>query len=385
MIHIFNPENDMALANNTVHYKAPKEIVRMGEDLSVFPAWFARTGDYVKVESAEKIGCFEQMCDVYGIGVHAQLTSRYVSAEVRPWGWSRVLIKRLEEQGVEPLSFLSEQAVNEVRRLSGRQMTIDILRQFDGEPMYCGISKVCVTLDEVKQFVLQHRKVMLKAPWSGSGRGLVSVDSVDMGENIAGWISRIIRTQGAIMAEKRCNKVADFAVEFYSDGKGGITYVGLSMFETDDDGFYKGNHLVSDQWITAVIEQYVEPNVLPHTIEKLCGILSHLVGPYYKGYMGVDMMICIEDNGYCIHPCVELNLRMNMGVATRLIYDEYVCAGSIGNFVVEHFFKNGEAMEFQQLLTREHPCRVVDNRLAEGYLPLTPVNDATRFHIYLIV
>ena len=37
-IYLFNPENDMALANFTPYYKAPSEIIRMANDLSVLPA-----------------------------------------------------------------------------------------------------------------------------------------------------------------------------------------------------------------------------------------------------------------------------------------------------------------------------------------------------------
>lgn len=36
-IYLFNPENDMALANFTPYYKAPSEIIRMANDLSVLP------------------------------------------------------------------------------------------------------------------------------------------------------------------------------------------------------------------------------------------------------------------------------------------------------------------------------------------------------------
>ena len=39
----------------------------------------------------------------------------------------------------------------------------------------------------------------------------------------------------------------------------------------------------------------------------------------YQGYLGVDMMIYqdSESNCFLIHPCVELNLRMSMGMVAR--------------------------------------------------------------------
>ena len=50
---------------------------------------------------------------------------------------------------------------------------------------------------------------------------------------------------------------------------------------------------------------------------KLEEELSSRFGSVYSGYLGVDMMVCRFPSGeveYRIHPCVEINLRMNMGV-----------------------------------------------------------------------
>ena len=41
-------------------------------------------------------------------------------------------------------------------------------------------------------------------------------------------------------------------------------------------------------------------------------------------------------------PCVEINLRMNMGVVARLIYDNYVCDGVQGRYVIEYYAKPGD-------------------------------------------
>ena len=48
------------------------------------------------------------------------------------------------------------------------------------------------------------------------------------------------------------------------------------------------------------------------------------------------MMICRfpenEKPFFRIHPCVEINLRMNMGVVARFLYDRYVRSDSTGRF-----------------------------------------------------
>ena len=55
-LYLFNPEHDMALANFTPYYQPPQEIVRMGEDLSYLPLWYACPGEEVMVADRELAG-----------------------------------------------------------------------------------------------------------------------------------------------------------------------------------------------------------------------------------------------------------------------------------------------------------------------------------------
>ena len=61
-IYLFNPENDMALANFTPYYKAPSEIIRMANDLSVLPAWYAPEGSTIKVDSLSRVSLWREQC-----------------------------------------------------------------------------------------------------------------------------------------------------------------------------------------------------------------------------------------------------------------------------------------------------------------------------------
>ena len=40
-MHLFNPENDLALANFKANYTPPASAVRMARELAVFPIWYA--------------------------------------------------------------------------------------------------------------------------------------------------------------------------------------------------------------------------------------------------------------------------------------------------------------------------------------------------------
>ena len=68
--------------------------------------------------------------------------------------------------------------------------------------------------------------------------------------------------------------------------------------------------------------EYIPVEEIYKLRDRLEQELSLRFGTIYNGYLGVDMMICRFPGSpvYRIHPCVEINLRMNMGVVARHIY-----------------------------------------------------------------
>ena len=73
--------------------------------------------------------------------------------------------------------------------------------------------------------------------------------------------------------------------------------------------------------------------------------LASLLNRGYCGFLGVDMMICLEDGRYLLHPCVEINLRMNMGVVSHTIFNRYVHCLSHGKYIVKYYSEDGEAWD----------------------------------------
>ena len=43
-LYVFNPDTDMALANNEENYIAPASARRMAQDLALLPIWYAQIG-----------------------------------------------------------------------------------------------------------------------------------------------------------------------------------------------------------------------------------------------------------------------------------------------------------------------------------------------------
>ena len=386
-LYIFNPWHDMALANFTPYYKVSAKILRMSHDLSFLPAWYAPDDALIHVADCSTVETFRSLVASFKDFSSERFVSDTVSCEIRPWGWSPALVHMLSAGGADIFFLLDSASLDKIRYLSGRQRCVEVLSQLSSVDGVCGETFCCSKLEEVRMHLEANGSLILKAPWSGSGRGLYRVCRQSWNANVEGWISRILRTQGCVMAEPIYNKVCDFAMEFYSSPEGTVSFAGYSLFETDDFGNYKQNILMCDSGIEEHLLSFgIQTATLHDVRERLLEIFSGMVSGYYTGYFGVDMMICNQNGEILVHPCVEINMRMNMGVVSRIIFDRYLCPSSRGKFVVEHYNSDGEAVLSHQKMSSSMPL-VVDTsgRIKSGYLTLTPLQSVTRYHAYVIV
>ena len=302
-VYIFNPENDLALADGKPGYTAPASARQMRHDLYWLPKWWADEGDVVW-DGQERLAL--QPGD-----------------EIRPWGWSPALVHELHEAGVADEFLPGDEEMDRLRRLSHRRTAVEALRRLaeDGvaEGFRCGESRLCESAEEA----MAQSRSLLKAPWSSSGKGLMMSDAT----GAEGWCRRILRQQGSIVAERPLRKLADFALLFQLDGRGGVTYRGLSLFHTNEQGAYTGNWLAPEgeklQWLM----QYVPPQPL---MEIRRWWEAYLTRFDYKGPLGVDMMLAEE--GIC--PCIEINWRMTMGHVAQLLTEQ----GHTGKLLVHYIY-----------------------------------------------
>jgi hypothetical protein len=101
------------------------------------------------------------------------------------------------------------------------------------------------------------------------------------------------------------------------------------------------------------------------------------------------MMICrFPENKktvFRIHPCVEINLRMNMGVMTRLLYDRYVYSDSTGRFGIDYHPSESEALKEHERLSATFPLEIREGKVRSGYLPLVPVHKRSCYRAWILV
>lgn len=384
-IYLFNPDNDMALANFTPYYKAPSEIIRMANDLSMLPAWYAPEGSAIKVDSLSRVSLWREQCPASDFLPDVIWSAEWENMPYKPWGWSPSLLYTLRKAGVNDSFLLSDMQMGQIRVLSGRQCCVKILESFSRMDGLCGKAMTCNSMTQVKKYITSLERCVLKAPWSGSGRGIMYVSSKEWNDSAEGWVSRVLRVQGEIMVEPLYNKVCDFAMEFYADGNGSVSFVGYSLFDTDAHGNYKGNFLLSDGQIKKILSQYIPDEVFDNVCRTMEGSLASLLNKDYCGFLGVDMMICLEDGRYLLHPCVEINLRMNMGVVSHTIFNRYVHCLSHGKYIVKYYSEDGEAWDAFCQMKATYKLHLCDGKLAEGYMPLTPVKQDTHYHAFLLL
>ena len=100
------------------------------------------------------------------------------------------------------------------------------------------------------------------------------------------------------------------------------------------------------------------------------------------------MMICHFPDKYPvyrIHPCVEINLRMNMGVIARFLTDRYLSSKAGGIFQIAYYPEVGIALKEHERMIAAFPLRIENGRVCDGYLPLVPVTSRSRYRAWIEV
>lgn len=303
-LYIFNPENDMALADGHPGYTPPAQIQQMRRELWWLPQWWAGEKDIVW-NGEDNLSLPDD-------------------TRILPWGWSPALCHQLKQAGVQASLLPSVEKLEQIRQLSHRQTAVALLKELREElPLEghtCGESTICQGIRETEEAVSRYGEAVLKLPWSSSGRGIRQVTAKDTSHLRGRW-------KGPVAVEQYLHKLADFALEFWLDGKGGVKYKGLSLFYTNERGAYQGNWVAPEGQKLAWLAQYIPLEYLQEIRTWWTERLSRID---YEGPVGIDMMLARE--GIC--PCIEVNWRWTMGLVSCLVAEQ----GRYGRMVVEYIY-----------------------------------------------
>lgn len=385
-LFIFNPDHDLALAHGTNHYMSPTSALQFASDAATLPLWMFPQATVPILASTlpEKFLSLLKEC---------KMTSPLLSdsqnlddfSTIQAWGWNHNLVQQLLKRGISAEKLPSAAQLECIRQLSHRRLTLraaDFFRTHARHPELLPKSASELTdLAEVERFIVDNGEVILKMPWSGSGRGLRKVIG-EMSVHQKGWVSQSIRKYGCVMGEPHYAVIQDFAMEFEVDTL--PNFCGYSLFSTHN-GVYQGNFLLSDAAIENALCQYVTRETLTEYREILLDFLKEEVAPHYRGFVGVDMFVYQKDGAYYVNPFVEFNLRMTMGLASRLFFDRWLREDAQGCWRLRYLPSQNALFEEDKMLSQNSPLQIANGKIVSGYLSLTPIWPQTQYAVQVSV
>ena len=214
----------------------------------------------------------------------------------------------------------SDEWLEEVRRLSSREFACgyikDLLAEMKDERLLGSEMKWIDNLNPNPNPNLStlNPQLIFKSPWSSSGRGVFVSSGFDA--NTEHRLQGFLSSQGGFVVDKfYADKVLDFAMEFYVNDDKSVDFLGWSVFHAGENGAYGYNYVESQEVLLLRID--TDETLLHRLIEYH---KKHLAQTAYRGPVGIDMLKTAEEH---IHPCLEMNFRMNMGILSLLLHERY--------------------------------------------------------------
>ncbi len=398
-IYHFNPTCEYAVGNGTISWQPNILLQQMESELSVLTSYFAQTSDYILVDNKPSDEFYVRMGNL-GIGVPNVITKKEIINFQRqinrllPWGWSPA-----EHKFLAPLklkcseNFRNSPVYNwnpEHRDLYSKKFALEILQKVLSEIDLTYMinpnqtARICNTKTEIEVLLKTWGNLMIKAPWSSSGRGLQPITKVPVHEKVWEKILGTIRDQGYLMVEPLLKKAYDLAFQFEME-KGKIRFLGISNFATDNKGQYQGNFLngipteLPDEIAKFVLS--VPEMILPTLIKIL---EDSALAKHYEGNFGVDTLIFWDKNqNLKINPCLEINVRQNMGLLS-LQLEKFIHQGIKGKY--RTFYDPQKTFfEFVREMEIQFPLMISNQKIMSGFFPLTDFDKNTMFGAYILV
>ena len=265
---VFNPEHDLCLAKGRWNYVPPRSAVDFAR----------RDASLMSVLYPDAV-CTSVYNFQFSI-IHSQLD------EITAWGWDAVVKHELLKRGIPAALLPSDDEINTIRELQHRSTVLPL--QPDCHEVH--------SIENMESLLKKSEHWVLKAPWSGAGRGLRWVHGT-LSAIDRDWLVKTVAAQRCVIAELRREVVADLALE-YMDG----AFFGYSYFKTGS-GVYKENVPWKDEQIEAAFP-------VREARSRIEPWLAANVWPRYRGPLGVDLMVSPDGTIYVS----EINFRHTMGM-----------------------------------------------------------------------
>jgi hypothetical protein len=397
-VYLFNPTCDFAVGNSSASWQANHILQKMEHDMANLPQFLCQPKDIVIVQNHPSQQLINLLTEAGFALPHFRKLNELGTANnfnrLCTWGWSPAAHQLLKP--LKPLCstvFLSSAVAEwkpEHRESYSRNTALQFLQTLLSEykkPSFIGqecLPRKCKSIGEVEQWANQWKQLMVKLPWSSSGRGLQPVTNFPIHQSVRQRISGMLKNQGEVFVEPLLEKVFDlgFLYEVTSDD---VKWLGPSLFFTDEKGQYKGNYLnglpsdISDE-LNLFIKEVLE--IIPSIHINLLNRAE--IRKLYQGPVGIDTLIYRNIEGELkINPCLEINWRFTMGHVT-LNLEQYLHKEVKAIF--RTYYNNQKSFSiFARENIQNQPLKLSDGKIASGFIPLTEISEGSIFGAYLSV
>jgi len=395
-IHYFNPGHEIAVLNASKHYHPPALIAKMQTDLAFLPAWYASAGDFVFME-APLPDDFILSCKSLELSVKPVASSGFAAkremfqhSTVDLWGISPQSVyffEKLNEQWNASLAI--PQWKEEFRFLGSRFASqkllaglLDSIPEIEREILPQFVSDI----EAIEQQIAQSQeRLLIKSPYSSSGRGLIWLPPAKLAQSERQLLAGMLKRQKQISIEKALDKLLDFSMQFEISAEGKTQFLGYSIFQTNDKGAYEKSLLDSQERLEKQITSFIDKELLFQTQKIVTAMIQKIYAPYYRGTIGVDMLIYNAGGSCRLHPCVEINMRKNMGYLAVRLTEKFLHPDSQGEFIIEYNRDPQTTVQKHVQLQSAYPLVVENKRIRSGYLSLCPVTEEMNYRAYIII
>lgn len=394
-LYYFNPGHEGALLNASPYYTYPSNVIKMQQDLAYLPAWYANNKDYILINKplpSDFLSTINELNPLAkGITCHDLASINPPISKIHLWGISPQAIHQFQKlnktQNIELQLPLWN---NNLIKLSSRETARDCLNYLqqnilsidnDLAPLFLK------DLESLENYVLSSpNKLLVKAPYSSSGRGLVWLPIGQLNRSEKQIIHGMLKNQGTVSIEKVLDKIIDFAMEFDLNENGKCKFIGYSYFVTNSKGNYSHNFICSQDKIIKDLNEFVSNEELEKTKYFLIKYIEEKFNNVYSGCIGIDMMLYKNKNTFKLHPCLEINVRDNMGIIAYNIFKNHIQPQSHGYFYIDYKKnKNNLIDEEDSMMKKKYPLIIHDNKIYSGYLSLCPIDRDTQYRAYIII
>ncbi|MDE6297323.1 MAG: hypothetical protein K2L89_05700, partial [Muribaculaceae bacterium] len=180
-LHIFNPESDIVLGLDQEYYTLGKYIDTFKSRLSLLPALYAEDGDFILIDNDTKnLGetdnyletlPFYQLVKEKNLEIitYIELKKRVerealfendsqVSllpfSNIEPWGWNKVIRRKLMETGIDPSLIPDDNFISNLRNISHRKITGRFFSDYAGSISSNFSSPIIIrNMEEAEDFI----------------------------------------------------------------------------------------------------------------------------------------------------------------------------------------------------------------------------------------